>query len=169
MPLGLLLALPVLSRPVARSREPEIRDALPAGRGPDLRIRSEVAYQDDLVHTCHDAPPCDEVCVGDFLDDRLPGAPRQGVWETPTSDNTLVREAPSTGLTRWWSNPASADRCLSCSCPWPVRAISVGLLPRSCARTRRATSYPFRWGMPRSRNTASGSYCVTAVTAVRPS
>src|SRR5258707_7247502 len=54
-------------------------------------------------------PQCDEVCVGDFLDDRLPGAPRQGVSETPTSDNALVRAALSTGLTRWWSEPAAAD------------------------------------------------------------
>ena len=54
------------------------------------------------------------------------------------SPSSFESAAGSTGLTRWWSNPASCERRRSSSWPQPVRATSITLLPHGCSRMRRA-------------------------------
>src|SRR5690606_28836707 len=54
VPLGALLLLPLLVGPRLAGGDAEVGDRLPARGEADLRIRAEVAHQDDLVHSCHD-------------------------------------------------------------------------------------------------------------------
>src|SRR5690606_1317960 len=57
VPLGALLLLPLLVGPRLAGGDAEVGDRLPARGEADLRIRAEVAHQDDLVHSCHDCAP----------------------------------------------------------------------------------------------------------------
>lgn len=68
----------------------------------------------------------------------LRGTVDHAVASNPAS--SFIRAAVSTGLTKWWSNPASALFCRSSSWPQPVRATSTMSLPHGCSRMRRHAS-----------------------------
>ena len=69
-----------------------------------------------------------------------PTRPRRQPVPVRNSPMNRFRACGSTGLTRWWSNPAAAVLRRSSSCPHPVRATSSMPLPHGCSRMRRHAS-----------------------------
>ena len=90
---------------------------------------------EDVLHVVSPVPS--PLATGDIANvARLPAI----LARAATPPSSFIRACGSTGLTRWWSKPASCDRRRSSSWPQPVRAISTMLLPHGCSRMRRQAS-----------------------------
>src|SRR5262249_38179838 len=72
----------------------------------------------------------------DLAADHEHGTPAQAdhhAFTVCNSANSFIRACGSTGLTMWWSNPASWERPASSSCPQPVTAMRTIAWPHTCS------------------------------------
>ena len=121
-----LLAACVARRDVIAAR-PAIHDgACSNARGSRTRRPDDIHFAPRLG-----ARSCDE--------EKFPSRRAAQLQPPASPQRARIRSSSaliSTGLTRWWSKPASCAACTSCGWPKPVMATTVRPAPAGCSRMR---------------------------------